>query len=244
MIKEALQWLADQGEPKRIEGIDPIRFSGQIYKPPGYSRGVSLGFSTLESLVGYANSGLDSLEEEALFVVVDSPNQVSLHMSADADPEAEVERALLAQATCSSALVEPQRGTEDQVRGEVEWMQIFLRSQCVQTATRDELIKALGLIKDEEIRTVSDDGFSQEVTVTDGVRLQRDVLDPIVNLIPYRTFREVDQVESEFLVRVHKGRSGELSISIREADGGAWKIEAQSRIVTWLSNKTELPVFG
>lgn len=80
----------------------------------------------------------------------------------------------------------------------------------------------------------TDNGVTQEATVKTGVVLKDTVpVKPIVELQPYRTFLEVDQPVSKFLLRVDEhGRAGLL-----EADGGAWKLEAKRRIAAWLSNE-------
>ena len=53
----------------------------------------------------------------------------------------------------------------------------------------------------------------------------------IVSLKPFRTFREVPQPESQFLLRVDdKG-----SIGLLEADGGVWRMEAKAEIAKLLS---------
>ena len=44
-------------------------------------------------------------------------------------------------------------------------------------------------------------------------------------LRPYRTFQEVAQPESLFLIRVN-----ERSISFTEADGGMWKLKARETV--------------
>ena len=64
-----------------------------------------------------------------------------------------------------------------------------------------------------------------------GIDLQANTpIKPIVRLKPYRTFQEVEQPESQFLIRV-----GERGISFIEADGGMWKLEARKTIYYWLS---------
>lgn len=60
------------------------------------------------------------------------------------------------------------------------------------------------------------------------------IVKPIVQLKPYRTFIEIDQPESEFLLRLHDG----MKVALYEADGGAWKLQARTNIAEYL--KTEL----
>lgn len=55
---------------------------------------------------------------------------------------------------------------------------------------------------------------------------------PIRKLKPYRTFNEVDQPESEFLLRLSEGGG----VALYEADGGAWKLQARRNVAEYLKN--------
>ena len=57
-------------------------------------------------------------------------------------------------------------------------------------------------------------------------------------LIPYRTFLEVKQPESDFIFRMREGHDG-VECAIFEADGGAWKMEAMREISKCLRNYLE-----
>ena len=112
-----------------------------------------------------------------------------------------------------------------------ENMMIALKSKFVPTDERDELVKLLGTITEENRTAISDDGFTQSVNVKQGIALVGNkAVNPIVKLKPFRTFVEVDQPESEFLVRLRQG--GEVALF--EADGGAWKLEARHNIAEYL----------
>lgn len=56
---------------------------------------------------------------------------------------------------------------------------------------------------------------------------------PIVHLQPYRTFLEVAQPASDFLLRIDKDGHPALY----EADGGAWKLEAKRSIAAYLGGQ-------
>lgn len=51
--------------------------------------------------------------------------------------------------------------------------------------------------------------------------------------MPFRTFIEIEQPESEFLLRAKKGYEG-IEFALFEADGGAWKKEAIDNIAAYL----------
>ncbi len=108
-----------------------------------------------------------------------------------------------------------------------ENMMIALKSKFVPTDELNELVKLLGTIIEENHTSISDDGFTQSVNVKQGVALiGNKAINPIVKLKPFRTFIEVDQSESEFLIRLRQG--GEVALF--EADGGAWKLQARANI--------------
>lgn len=123
-------------------------------------------------------------------------------------------------------------------RLDYETMMITLKSKFVETTELLELVKLLGTITEENSATASDDGFSQSVVVRKGIAMKEGkVVKPIVKLKPYRTFSEVDQPESEFLVRLSDG----AQVALYEADGGAWKLQARRNVAEYLkANLTEL----
>ena len=53
---------------------------------------------------------------------------------------------------------------------------------------------------------------------------------PRVPLSPFRTFQEVEQPESEFLLRLDE----DGNIGLFEADGGMWKLTARKTIKAFL----------
>lgn len=112
-----------------------------------------------------------------------------------------------------------------------ENMMIALKSKFVPTDELNELVKLLGTITEENRTAISDDGFTQSVNVKQGIALiGNKAVNPIVKLKPFRTFVEVEQPESEFLIRLRQG--GEVALF--EADGGAWKLEARHNIAECL----------
>lgn len=61
-----------------------------------------------------------------------------------------------------------------------------------------------------------------------------------VYLAPYRTFREVTQPLSPFVLRMKQGREGGLpTVALFEADGGKWKLDAIAFIRDFLREKIE-----
>ena len=117
-----------------------------------------------------------------------------------------------------------------------ESMIIALKSKFVETPELLNVVQLLGNITNEQSAQTLDDGFTQNVVVKKGIALKENKnIKPIVKLIPYRTFLEVDQPESEFLLRLHDGNT----VALYEADGGAWKLEARSKIAEYLRKELD-----
>lgn len=117
----------------------------------------------------------------------------------------------------------------------IENMIICLKSRFAPTEDRDYLVQLLGNITDQQSVQIKDDGITQSATVKSGIQLigeQR--IKPIVTLKPYRTFLEVEQPESDFLIRLKDGRA-----ALFEADGGAWEREAVKNVADKLRELLE-----
>ena len=115
-----------------------------------------------------------------------------------------------------------------------ETMLIQLRSLFLQTPDVAYLLDLLSKMSDEEKVTSQDNGVTQVVEARKGVALKEQVeVRPRVRLTPFRTFLEVDQPESEFLLRVGDGGQ----VGLFEADGGVWKLVAKRSIVAYLEGR-------
>lgn len=111
---------------------------------------------------------------------------------------------------------------------------VELQSLYAVTPDRDYLLSLLSRIDVNQGVSSVDNGISQEVSVKTGAVLkEQTMVQPIVHLQPYRTFLEVEQPVSDFLLRVSK--EGEPTLF--EADGGAWKLEAKRSIAAYLAEK-------
>lgn len=199
---------------------------------------------TLTGLVDYVKRNLDviNLEKHALHVV--NHQQVAL---VTALTEKWAERRMIVAAQFEPLL----GGQPPQFKfGEytqAEQFNVALQALFVATDARDELLRIIGSIRQEKVQAAADDGVSQQVIAKAGVVLEGLVKVPNpVTLAPFRTFREVEQPESKFVLRLQQGREGSLPlIALFEADGGAWKLEAIQRIRTYLElNAPGVSVFA
>ena len=102
-----------------------------------------------------------------------------------------------------------------------------LRSLYIPNDDLNYLLRLLSSVSTESKVTSNDNGVSQTVEARQGVVLTATVeVRPYVNLQPFRTFLEVAQPESMFLLRLKEGGN----VGLYEADGGVWKLEATRNI--------------
>lgn len=107
---------------------------------------------------------------------------------------------------------------------------IELRSLYIPNEDTEYLLQLLGSISKESRVTSTDNGVTQNVEARAGIALNSLVaIKPRVKLQPFRTFLEVCQPESEFLLRIND--RGE--IGLHEADGGVWKLEATRNVAAY-----------
>lgn len=225
MIKEALEYLLDLRRPSTI-GFDGVAFTTEKLVPPPATHPLPVGLSTLTSLVSFVAENRDELELAELTAVVDSPTQVSLL----GPPDTYGRRPEFAEVNATLPKIALNQFVERQA------FHIALLSCFVQTAQRDELLKLVGNVEGGELRTVQDDGVSQQVVVAANLASKvREVVRPLFSLAPFSTFAELEQVERPFIFRL-LDKDGAVYCGLFEADGGAWQNEARKRVAAFLTN--------
>ena len=223
MIKEALEYIVGLKTPVITE-IDGNTYSDKPLNRISYvPYAKTIGMKTLTSLVEYIKANIDSMSEKMIVHVI-SPTEVHLYSSLDADRKREY-------------LVEVNAELPDFRFGSFidhENFVIALQSKFVPNEDRDLVLKFAGTVEDGTVAEYGDDGVTQKATIKTGVASKADAVVPNpVYLIPYRTFLEVQQPASDFIFRM-KSSCG-VQCAIFEADGGAWKNEAMSRIKNYLA---------
>ena len=113
---------------------------------------------------------------------------------------------------------------------------IELRSLYIPNKGTEYLLQLLSSISNESKVTSSDNGVTQQVEARSGIALNSMVkIEPRVSLQPFRTFVEVGQPESEFLLRIND--RGEIGFF--PADGGVWKLEATRNVAAYFEEKLQ-----
>ena len=115
---------------------------------------------------------------------------------------------------------------------------IALRTRFQPTNDTEYALKLLSDITTGSKVTFNDNGVATSVVTKRGIDLQSNTtIRPIISLRPYRTFQEVEQTASEFLIRIN-----ERNITFIEADGGMWKLAARNTVKAYLEQALEAEI--
>lgn len=178
--------------------------------------------SSLEGFVCWVKNECDETPERKLFVEVRDYNYISC-CTERGTVIAGGTNELVSLSSRNNQFYEGFRGYEEAM--------IELRSKYQHTDDIDYLLKLLSSMTLENSVKSDDNGLNQQVTVRKGIALTENVpIKPIVKLKPYRTFFEVEQPESEFLLRIGDGGK----VGLFEADGGMWMMTARYTIKSYL----------
>ncbi len=234
MIKEALQYLVKMGNPDTVM-IGDRPYTGIDLKPVYNPNPNSLEIHTIVGNVDYCKARAEDLAgdfplTELPFIHIENPTTVKLY-SWLKRPWMQRHNFLTVQMFKSNTF--PFGSYLDH-----EQFVIQLQSKFVQNETTAQILRIVGNLADEVVKTVTDDGVTQGVHVKSGIRKGDDKIPNPVSLAPYRTFPEIEQPESNFVLRLKSGKTGELpSVALYDADAGQWQLEAIQSIKKWLAEK-------
>ena len=218
-----------EAQPRSLVEVDGLNYSTRklhrVKQPPLEC----LQLATLRGFADYVNQVCDKEKGNKLFeamITIDNHCQVSFKSSERCRDE---NHELYAQANASPYVSKFSFGE----RYTVENFMINLQTCFKQCDQRDQLIQVAGNMSSDSESKLSDDGISQTTTVGRAVKTKVSIRNPVM-LSPYRTFQEVEQVESPFVFRINSDRSGEPTLSLYESDCGEWKIKAIENIYSFL----------
>lgn len=232
MIKEAIDRILEISAP-RTENIDGNMYSfhqGRVEQiRPQVDVPAALSLNSLDALVKLVETeGLSFYTGAPLYITVPSPTAVTCFLQPS--PSLREIRLTLYDVTATDI-----PGWAEKVTLSFEEAMIALRTRFQDTTDTPYVLKLLSEITTGAKMTLNDNGIATTVVTKKGIDLQSsEVIRPIVTLRPYRTFQEVEQPASQFLIRV-----SDKGISFVEADGGMWKLEAKQTIVKHLEAKLE-----
>lgn len=222
MLKEFAQYLVSLKDNKTYEINGETYSDNSLHRiAPYVPRPDKLNVTGLDSIVKLVKAEMKKVTLP-IFIRVDDPTGVTVLTALDSD----MNRDVLFHAECDVP------GFREGFR-EYEKAIIEIRSKFAPDGDVDYILDLLSRINKENGVSTSDNGVSQTVEARTGVSLKQMVnVRPRVTLSPYRTFLEVEQPSSEFLLRL----DDDGNVGLFEADGGMWKLEAKKYILAYFDD--------
>ena len=224
MLKELAQYIVGLSTPDIVE-INGKQFSDRNLKRYDYQAPEPLHFKSIQGLLEYIKADFDSTYEDSFIHVVDY-DKIEFLSPLNDDNEREV-----------YAICEPDKiNLSFNKFIDRETFNIMLQSGFKPTYDLEIILSYIGNMSDNAVRTIGDNGVSQEITIKQSTKGLVDVVVPNpVNLKPYKTFTEIEPVESSFIFRLKEGGY----CSLFEADGGSWKIETMRSLQDYIEESLD-----
>lgn len=246
MIREAMDRVLGLAQPNYLD-IGALKYTDKtlnlIYPPAAHP----VECSTLQSLVDLFNEDLDEVNPDKVFVHITSPTAVEL-ISKNSDNHGR--RRIWATAKYPECKTFGFGSWMDPENFIIAAQQHFQRVKVERddgtfAKDLDYVLGVASKISAEHATDHEDDGFAQRVAVKQGVTLKGEqILKPMIQLAPYRTFVEIDQPLSQFVFRARVA-NGAVALALFEGDGGRWRLGAVSAIKAWLAPKFgDVPVIS
>lgn len=121
---------------------------------------------------------------------------------------------------------------------ETEEFRILLATLFQRTDDRETILDLTSKMQAEFVKESTDDNISQEVVIrTSIIKKEVKKLPPFVSLAPFRTFPEINQVESDYLFRVKLNSKNEITCSLFSSGSVEWKVKTCADIKKYLQEK-------
>ena len=228
-LKDAIDRIVELAKPFTLETRSGHQFCSADLREvmPEVPSPVRYSVDTLEALVKLIRTE-GVAQAPLLYVRVDNSRRVMVDSTYTGRDYAAYSRLPLYEAVSDVPYITTNKSMSQ------EQAVVELQSLYAVTEDRDYLLALLSRIDVNQGVSSVDNGISQEVSVRTGAALkEQQTVQPIVHLQPYRTFLEVEQPASDFLLRLDK----EGHPALYEADGGAWRLEAKRNIAAYLGEK-------
>lgn len=183
----------------------------------------NISVSSLSSIVSYIKDNREDIKPEGLILHVVSPDKVVLLTIADERKDRNV--------LMNAGLMNDMEQFPFERFMDTEEFIIGLMSRFEDMGEREDVKAIVSTLRSEESLQADDNGATTNYEAKHGVVSLSGVKIPdVVELYPFRTFRQVEQPGSIFIFRYRANDNGSISVGLFEADGGAWKHKAMSSI--------------
>jgi hypothetical protein len=231
MIKEAMEYIEKLSAGK-IREIDGRQYSTKDLYPVRIPDPNAIQCSSLSAIAEYLNEDIDGISGYDPVIHIQTENIVSLYSSLI--PPWNRRFLFMTAVNTPKGKFIPERWYEPQE------LIPRLQSEFVETHELMQLIKFLSSISSGAVTESDDDGITQVVTVKKGIHKKDNAhVQPHWYLNPFRTFIEIDQPGSRYLLRT-RGAGDMPEIALFEADGGGWKREAMKLIKEYFTGQLDI----
>lgn len=217
--------------PPTIKDFDGLNYSSRDLKPIMEPRDSAEEVITLTGLVDLMHARINDVSLDTLYVHVESPKRVTVS-------ELKCDKWGRRQAHIVCNLPDYGKFRFGEYMGQENFiisLQAFFDRE--NSTDMNEILAIAGKLKAEAVSEADDNGVTQAVTLRKGVVMaERAVVKKIVQLRPYRTFREIEQPESAFIFRLKTNEGETPSLALFVADAEMWQAEAMQSIKTYLKS--------
>lgn len=230
-LRDAIAYLVELGdenaEPKVLEIAGKTYCNKSMKRYDDMPKADPIRGASLTALLDYVLNNQDEMPDGKMILHVTAPDQVRFYSALDRDRNRET--LFIADAKLPEFHFDSYMNQENFIIG--------LQAAFLKNDDAELITKVAGNVENKSVATYGDDGVTQKATVKQGVASRADVIVPNpVTLIPYRSFLEINQIESKFVFRIGEGRDSQPVFKLVEADGGAWKYTAMRRVADYLSD--------
>lgn len=225
---DVVRAIQESVETKTIDLNERRYVTRQVFNPPADALPQVLEIHTLSGLCDFVKQHKPA-EDIALIHVCDED---TVHVCGNLEGFNR-QRPLYARAH-PIELPEMRFGRFQQVEDFIIWLQTaFIPSEPV-----GKILSIVGNLRDENVQTATDDGVTQTVTTRKGVALgQQTTIQNPYSLAPIRSFSEIQQPESPFILRLKQQEKGLPLVGLFEVGDGKWRLEAISLIFTFIEKQ-------
>lgn len=224
MLKDLMEYLKNHNRPELVHNEGDVYSTRSLTKLNVENHVEALTLRSLSGLIDYVKSNFDTDSEKEFMLHVESPTSVRLYDALNADNERR-------QYARSRALLPEIRFDQFLDR---ENFAIQLQANFIGDDERTKVLNFIASVSEENSKETRDNGVSQSVVAKVGIATveEAEVPNPVY-LRPFRTFVEVPQPESAFILRMKEGPR----VALFEADGAAWELNAMQNIEDYLQKE-------
>lgn len=221
LTREFIEKIEEMATVELIE-VGGVQYSTQELSRINPPKPNFIQVNSLTAIIDFLGANVDKLDADKIIIHVDNHQTVRILSALDLVYRSR-EFYVLAEAEPPEIRLNNFTDRES--------FNIMLQARFADVADRADVLRSIGKMRYENEVKMEDDGITQTVASKAGVALVReDQIPNPVRLAPFRTFSEIEQPISPFILRV----DDKCNVGLFEADGGAWKNKAMQSIKDFL----------